>query len=483
MKFSRKVGRRSRFSVSRRRLRNKKSRSGYRKKHTQRGGKQGRGHKRMRARTHKRGKRFHRGGDVITTGQGIENAFMEYSDNYESKIIDKETRSFCVGKKNNVVMFKVKKEGTFSTTEPQKFYCVLKYTIKKDGDDYNVRSFLLLTRFDNSGIVFSVDGDSKMHSSTLPDSAINQEILAEKLKSKNFLEKMKSMKNILYDFSDPANKSIFDKLAEIFENKDYTSSVLAKFKSIIESSPPAPESEATLALKQQQKEYNELLTQEKEKIKQQVKILGDNLEVTFEGQQSAVKFSDFKSELMQIAKSSIQKINDNSELTNRNKNECKDFIKFLLLQILLAQYKIMKRTYLLIKLKKLNDTNYSPLYHKLKGEDNIDENAFMSLNIRNLLKKTNEVKEIIESVGNLTYDYRENYFKDKDKLNTFSDNLLYDDYLDTEQKRKLEQELEQEPEQISRQNDDDLLSSAAPVAPAPVAPAPAPEDQEITASE
>jgi hypothetical protein len=65
MKISRKVGRRSRSSVSRRRLRNKKSykKNSYRKKHTQRGGKRGkhgRGHKRMR--TYKHGKKFHRGG-------------------------------------------------------------------------------------------------------------------------------------------------------------------------------------------------------------------------------------------------------------------------------------------------------------------------------------------------------------------------------------------------------------------------------------
>ena len=65
MKVSRKVGRRSRcsYSVYRRRLRNKKTKSGYRKKHTHRGGKhgkRGRGHK--HAHTHKRGKRFHRGG-------------------------------------------------------------------------------------------------------------------------------------------------------------------------------------------------------------------------------------------------------------------------------------------------------------------------------------------------------------------------------------------------------------------------------------
>jgi hypothetical protein len=70
MKVSRKVGRRSRSSVSRRRLRNKKTKSGYKKKYakTQKGGKRGRSYKRVR--THKRGRRFHRGGfgcDSLTT--------------------------------------------------------------------------------------------------------------------------------------------------------------------------------------------------------------------------------------------------------------------------------------------------------------------------------------------------------------------------------------------------------------------------------
>ena len=66
MKVSRKLGRRKHSHssfISRRRLRNKKSRSCYRKKHTQQGGKygkRGRGHKRVR--TYKHGRRFHRGG-------------------------------------------------------------------------------------------------------------------------------------------------------------------------------------------------------------------------------------------------------------------------------------------------------------------------------------------------------------------------------------------------------------------------------------
>jgi hypothetical protein len=69
MKVSRKVGRRSRkhtsSSVSRRRLRNKKSKSGYRKKHTQKRGKYGKhGRVHKRARTYKHGKRFHKGGRI-----------------------------------------------------------------------------------------------------------------------------------------------------------------------------------------------------------------------------------------------------------------------------------------------------------------------------------------------------------------------------------------------------------------------------------
>ena len=64
MKVSRKLGRRKHSrssSVSRRRLRNKNKKH----THTQKGGKhgkRGRGQKRMRARTHKRGLRFHKGG-------------------------------------------------------------------------------------------------------------------------------------------------------------------------------------------------------------------------------------------------------------------------------------------------------------------------------------------------------------------------------------------------------------------------------------
>ena len=110
MKVSRKVARRknSRSSfVSRKRFRNKKSRSGYRKKHTktQKGGKRGRDQKRMGARTHKRGKRFHRGG----------------VDCYESlQVKDYTTEKAVVVSKDNILL-RYKKEGPISTAEKKPF--------------------------------------------------------------------------------------------------------------------------------------------------------------------------------------------------------------------------------------------------------------------------------------------------------------------------------------------------------------------------
>ena len=85
MKVSRKVGRRSRSSVSRRRFRsNKNKKSGYKKRYakTHKGGKRGRGQKRMRVHTHKRGRRFHRGG----VGEWDETKWKDKEDDSSTKI-------------------------------------------------------------------------------------------------------------------------------------------------------------------------------------------------------------------------------------------------------------------------------------------------------------------------------------------------------------------------------------------------------------
>jgi hypothetical protein len=85
MKVSRKVGRRSRSSVSRRRLRSKKSykKNSYRKKNakTQKGGKRGRGYKRVRVHTHKRGRRFHQGGKNMPFFGSVPPATIEWYQN------------------------------------------------------------------------------------------------------------------------------------------------------------------------------------------------------------------------------------------------------------------------------------------------------------------------------------------------------------------------------------------------------------------
>ena len=129
MKASRKVGRRkhSRHSyITRRRLRNKKNKSGYRKKHakTQKGGKLGRGHKRTR--TYKRGKRFHRGGG----GGGMAaNCYVELG-------------------AQDVCLLKYKKQGLFSTTETRSFM-VSVFGCKPDDiciRDFNNVSKIVLTR-------------------------------------------------------------------------------------------------------------------------------------------------------------------------------------------------------------------------------------------------------------------------------------------------------------------------------------------------
>jgi len=184
--------------------------------------------------------------EAITTAQGIEDAFSKDSTDSVCVTINDNTIDFYLRDTDQViVLFKVKKGVRFSTTEPQKFYCVLRYAIEKQPDgEYIVTSVLRLTRVDNSEIAFSVGG-KQMEGSTLGKNNTNQEFLAEKLKSTNFLQKMpyfkggKEENRIDYDFSDPGNLPIFSALADILEDKDYVTMALEKCGSSIGYSAPA----------------------------------------------------------------------------------------------------------------------------------------------------------------------------------------------------------------------------------------------------
>ena len=135
MKVSRKVGRRSRkhtSSISRRRLRSKKSykKNSYRKKYTQKGGcwgrsnkggPRGRKYKRARTHTHKRGKRFHRGGNghnkvfdtKLTTQDPEPTTPRLYDDALPQEIWDWENKKKRITKMDNALYFDYKRTDGF----------------------------------------------------------------------------------------------------------------------------------------------------------------------------------------------------------------------------------------------------------------------------------------------------------------------------------------------------------------------------------
>jgi hypothetical protein len=111
MKVTRKVGRRSRSSVSRRRLRNNKNKKVVIEKknaNTQRGGKRGRGQKRVRVHTHKRGKRFHKGGKNMPFFVSVPPATIEWHQNDKWRINEGHISNLRYKKSDNKGGFKDK---------------------------------------------------------------------------------------------------------------------------------------------------------------------------------------------------------------------------------------------------------------------------------------------------------------------------------------------------------------------------------------
>ena len=130
MKVSRKLGRRkhSRSSfVSRRRLRNKKSRSGYKKRYakTQRGG----GRSRSKY-GHKRGKRFHRGGNEFNCDE-FSKTFKKFSNPqvgpnsyYQVDSHSQDTYNNHDSYKNHQFKLTFKKIDTFSFTNGEEMFAL-----------------------------------------------------------------------------------------------------------------------------------------------------------------------------------------------------------------------------------------------------------------------------------------------------------------------------------------------------------------------
>jgi hypothetical protein len=458
MKVSRKVGRcKGASSISRRRLRNKKS--GSKKKHTQRGGKygkRGRGHK--RARTYKRGKRFHRGGvlRVINDATGIKNGFLngKYKITYDNgSEVDVSLGPYDT---NCVVVFKVKKEGTFSTKEPQQFYCTLTFTFNKQNLDTPVKYSFALQRKDDSNIKFAVAGKEKMTPSILPDNATSQQIIAEKLKSKNFLEKMTYFKGnsadnrIIYDFSDPNNLPIFSALADIIMDNAY----IIKAKKFIKDN-PSPKEEAK-AMADFVAKYDANIAAQKVAIKttyipdaiSQIKQLkDDSFEVQPYNMGESLNFGSFKRTLILFATQQKQEINSNSSFDDAQRKNFKSQIDELLKLLLFAQFmgmKILKiNEYVTEKLKssyildfevsriletmeKLTEDTKTFITKLVAGEEQSDAFDMLKNRLENFAKKCNTIKENEELTNNtdsndLDAERKAQLVKDVDELSQTSE--------------------------------------------------------------
>jgi hypothetical protein len=260
MKVSRKVGRRSRkhtsSSISRRRLRSKKSykKNSYRKKNakTQKGGKRGRSYKRMRVHTHKRGKRFHKGGNPGDSLDFVEKlmypqsewAYQEeqnilrkkrqdyatitdpsqfkdqtnggklimHSTHYSSKVSlvthDPNLNNDPYNYRSPIITLKCqKKTGGFFPAKPQKFSCYISYHYNTQENE--IRVYVSFTRENNNDIVFQFIGT--------PDNVANQ------LKNLNDLSRVTAKKGPsaqhdgeIYSFNFPnENREMFNAIADV----------------------------------------------------------------------------------------------------------------------------------------------------------------------------------------------------------------------------------------------------------------------------
>ena len=314
MKASRKVGRRkhSRHSyITRRRLRNKKNKSGYRKKHakTQKGGKLGRGHKRTR--TYKRGKRFHMGG-------------MDPNCYVELRV-------------PAVFLLKYKKQGLFSTTETRSFM-VSVFGCKPDnicGRDFNNVSKIVLTRQGEKRVTITMENFKH------PDMLVTSDVLSKGVADED-------TKEVNYDFYYTENDSMYQyamgliktHIESLKENTKQKTAHLEKKKNRIKSQNTTAEIEAVL---------------------QRLSQLGDDLEVTLKYETSEppdftnvqhetlVKFSDFKTDLEKLAndtKEKIERLHLGEKIDQVEKDRRFDIVDKTLRYELEKQLSIMKSTYI-----------------------------------------------------------------------------------------------------------------------------------------
>ena len=339
---------------------------------------------------------------------------------------------------NCVIEFNVKRiTGGFFPTQRQQFYCTLTFTFNKQNLDGPVNYSFSLRRDDGSGVAFTLAGKEKMTGSKL-ESATNQQILAEKLQSVDFLKQMKYFpdsknrdKFILYDFSDPTNIPIFVALAGIFENSEYTT----KAKNVITDE--IDKAAAAVAAKQKIDDIS--LEQESlkariksefipEAIKENAGLDDDSFQTeVYDADKPELKFGSIKKDLIGYAKEQKTLIDGNDSFSDIQKENYKSQIDELLKLLLFAQFMFMTKLkinrYVSKKLRSqyILDWEVSLILKKMKelteytkqfienlftgtGNEEANQQTYPFSNLKSSLEKfAEECKQIKEDINLTSY--------------------------------------------------------------------------------
>jgi hypothetical protein len=288
MKVSRKVARRSHrsrySSVSRRRLRNKKTKSGYKKKHakTQRGG------ARSRKYGHKRGKRFHRGGVDAECYTELDPRLYGYDSTKD-------------------VLLKYKKDALSYTDDTKPFKVQVYGSTGDNNCSSDVGKIVLVRQTLDKPVTitikFSYQGDvGKI--ATILSSGVYE----------------KGGKVVKYSVNYKENYEFFIKVFKaISDNSKIINAAKAAAENLKQQEKQAQEYKGWQESQNRRNQQNQL---EKE-VEATFTAMGDDAEVTLHYTQTIpyvkgseeikeieVKFSDFKAELEKVAETTIQKINE-----------------------------------------------------------------------------------------------------------------------------------------------------------------------------
>jgi hypothetical protein len=387
MKVSRKVGLRKRassYSISRRRLRSKKSykKNSYRKKNakTQKGGKRGRGYKRMRARTHKRGKRFHRGGM-------LDECYVELG-----KLSDKQLR--------------YKKEGPLSTAETKPFDATIygwKFITDVEnttGDDSTTGEKINVGCFygkDTAKIVFTRKTEKPV-TITIEFTLGRFEVTKSDILSSGTAKE--GEKVVKYSFDYPENTKFYEEALKIIdENRKKNKKLTESEKKAKETKEKKKEDEKKQKVENGRLQYSNVKKEVEDMETNddyrnlRVKLYRYTAGVGMEQPEPEISFEEFKSEQEKLAEEVKQSIQYDNSLSEQDKTNNTSKVDELLKKIIDSQRKLMLDTYFFSKASEGDGYNYMLQYDVSPREKYVEKDGEIEYQ---------KIKSLIDDMKKLT---------------------------------------------------------------------------------